>query len=171
MSKGIDKSKKSKIHSITLQYALDIMEKNSLCELSYEDGSFRIQLKKSLSQQAVMAVPQIINNPLSVAAGNPVSAMNVSATAETQSKIKEDENIYVVKSPMVGTFYRAPAPDAPPFVNIGDAVEPGKTLCIIEAMKIMNEIKSEIKGKIKEILVENAQAIEYNQPIIVIERG
>ncbi len=171
MPKNINRSKKSKIDMIILKDALDIMEKNSLCELVYEDGNFKIQLKKALSQQAIVTMPQIIQTPASVVTQNPSVPTVQPAAAESQSKIKEDENTYVVKSPMVGTFYRAPSPDAPPFVNIGDSVEPGKTLCIIEAMKIMNEIKSEVKGKIKEILVENAQAIEYNQPIIIIERG
>ena len=171
MPKDIDKSKKSKIDLVTLQDALDIMEKNSLCELAYEDGTFRIQLKKALPQQAIVTVPQIIHNPQSAVIQNPAVSTGQPSVAESQQKIKEDENTCVVKSPMVGTFYRAPAPDAHPFVNIGDVVEPEKTLCIIEAMKIMNEIKSEVKGKIKEILVENAQAVEFNQPIIIIERG
>ncbi|MBP7791486.1 MAG: acetyl-CoA carboxylase biotin carboxyl carrier protein [Candidatus Goldbacteria bacterium] len=169
MLKDADKSKKSKIDPATLQDALDIMEKNSLCELSYEDGNFRIQLKKALPQQQIIMTPQMIR-PLSSAASNPSGDAGQSAS-DNYLQIKEDENTYIVKSPMVGTFYRSPAPDAPPFVNVGDSVEPGKTICIIEAMKIMNEIKSEIKGKVKEILVENARAIEYNQPIIIIERG
>jgi acetyl-CoA carboxylase biotin carboxyl carrier protein len=71
---------------------------------------------------------------------------------------------------MVGTFYRSPSPESPAFINIGDSVEPGKTLCIIEAMKIMNEIKCEVKGKVKEIITENAQAVEYNQPLILIDK-
>jgi acetyl-CoA carboxylase biotin carboxyl carrier protein len=72
---------------------------------------------------------------------------------------------------MVGTFYKASTPDSPPFVKIGDMIEPGKTVCIIEAMKIMNEIKSEIKGTVKEIVVENAQAVEFNQPLIIVEKN
>ncbi|MCX8093313.1 MAG: acetyl-CoA carboxylase biotin carboxyl carrier protein [Candidatus Goldbacteria bacterium] len=171
MSKNIEKQKKTKIDTTTLQYVLDIMEKNLLNELLYEDGNFKIQLKKAIPQQAIVTVPQIIHNPPVATISNPTVNSMQTPVAEPTPKIKEDENTYVVKSPMVGTFYRAPAPDAPPFINIGDAVEPGKTLCIIEAMKIMNEIKSEVKGKIKEILVENAQAVEYNQPIIIIERG
>jgi len=169
MSKKID-SKKTKIDTTTLQYVLDIMDKNSICELSYEDGNFKIQLKKPLPQQAIVSVPQIIHNSAPVVVSEATSSNNTVAAAKPK-EIKEDENTYIVKSPMVGTFYRAPAPDAPPFVNIGDTVDAGKTLCIIEAMKIMNEIKAEVKGKVKEILVENAQAVEFNQPIIIIERG
>jgi acetyl-CoA carboxylase biotin carboxyl carrier protein len=169
MSKKI-KSEKMKIDTAAMQYVLDVMEKNSICELFYEDGDFKIQLRKAMPQQSIVTVPQILQNPVSTPAPNPASVTQTPA-AGTKPEIKEDENTYIVKSPMVGTFYRAPAPDAPPFINIGDIVEPGKTLCIIEAMKIMNEIKSEVKGKVKDIVVENAQAVEYNQPIIIIERG
>jgi len=98
------------------------------------------------------------------------AALPQSAAPAAAAKPQENPNEVSVKSPMVGTFYRAPSPEAPPFINIGDNVEPGKTLCIIEAMKIMNEIKCEVKGKVKEILVENAQAVEFNQPIIIIEK-
>lgn len=165
-----NKSEKMKIDTAAMQYVLDVMEKNSLCELIYEDGDFKIQLRKAISQQNVVTVPQILQSPVSTPIINSTPVTQTPA-AVTKAEIKEDENTYIVKSPMVGTFYRAPAPDAPPFVNIGDIVEPGKTLCIIEAMKIMNEIKSEVKGKIKDILVENAQVVEYNQPIIIIERS
>ena len=79
-------------------------------------------------------------------------------------------NLVIIKSPMVGTFYRSSSPDSPAFVKIGDTVEIGQTVCIIEAMKIMNEIKSEVKGKVKEILAENAQALEFNQPLITLEK-
>jgi acetyl-CoA carboxylase biotin carboxyl carrier protein len=72
---------------------------------------------------------------------------------------------------MVGTYYKAPSPESPVFIKVGDMVEPGKTVCIIEAMKIMNEIKSEIKGRVKEILIENAQAVEFGQPLIIIEKS
>jgi acetyl-CoA carboxylase biotin carboxyl carrier protein len=74
-----------------------------------------------------------------------------------------------IKSPMVGTFYRAPAPEAPPFVEVGQRIEPGQVLCILEAMKLMNEIKSEVRGKIVQILVENAQPVEFGQPLFLIE--
>jgi acetyl-CoA carboxylase biotin carboxyl carrier protein len=134
MLKDADKSKKSKIDPATLQDALDIMEKNSLCELSYEDGNFRIQLKKALPQQQDLMAHQMMQ-PSSTAFSNPSDAAGQPAP-DNYLHIKEDENTYIVKSPMVGTFYRSPAPDAPPFVNVGDSVEPGKTLCIIEAMKI-----------------------------------
>ena len=93
---------------------------------------------------------------------------------EPSSEIKKEEsspssNLMEVKSPMVGTFYRAPSPDADPYVETGQNVETGQTLCIIEAMKLMNELESEYTGRITKILVENAQPVEYNQPLFLIE--
>ncbi len=95
----------------------------------------------------------------------PAEAPPPPAEEEKVSSKKE----YIVRAPIVGTFYRAPAPDAPPYVEVGDHVKPGDVLCIIEAMKLMNEIESEVSGTIKEILVENAQPVEYDQPLFVIE--
>lgn len=151
---------KKKIDVEILQQAIKIMKDNDLVELIYEQKDLKIGLKKATQAQIIQ--PNFIN---------PVPSVAQQITSETKpEKPKVDENLYIVKSPMVGTFYRAPSPDSPPFVNIGDAVDQGKTLCIIEAMKIMNEIKSEVKGVVKEILVENAQAVEFNQPLFVIEK-
>ena len=85
-------------------------------------------------------------------------------------KLKEEnDNIEEIVAPMVGTFYRAPAPDAEPFVEVGDIIKPGTTLCIIEAMKLMNEIEAEISGKIIDIVVDDGQAVEYGQPLFIVE--
>ena len=81
----------------------------------------------------------------------------------------ENKNTVEIKAPMVGTFYRAPSPEAPPYVNIGDMIEPGQVVCIVEAMKLMNEIKSEVKGKIVDIMVDNAEPVEFGQALFVIE--
>ena len=82
----------------------------------------------------------------------------------------DDERYITITAPMVGTFYRAPAPDAPPYVEVGDLVEEGQALCIIEAMKLMNEIESEVRGRVVKILVENAEPVEYGQPLFVLEK-
>ncbi|ADY72715.1 acetyl-CoA carboxylase, biotin carboxyl carrier protein [Desulfurobacterium thermolithotrophum DSM 11699] len=90
---------------------------------------------------------------------------------EKEEITKNTEDYYVVESPMVGTFYRAPAPGAEPFVKEGDFVEKGQTLCIIEALKVMNEIEAEVSGVVKKILVENGQPVEYGQPLFYIEKA
>lgn len=79
------------------------------------------------------------------------------------------ENLHVIKSPLVGTFYRSPSPGAPPFVDVGDTVSPGQVLCIIEALKVMNEIESDVRGKVVKILVENGETVEYGQPLFIID--
>jgi oxaloacetate decarboxylase alpha subunit len=164
MAKNSDKAPKTKVDVEALNQALKIMDKGDLAELLYEDGGIKIQLKKRGTFSATASMPQFIQ------AQSPQAAPAAVPAAAAAPGLEDNANTAIVKSPMVGTFYRAPSPDAPPFINIGDPVEPGKTLCIIEAMKIMNEIKSEVKGRVKEILAENAQAVEFNQPLIVIEK-
>jgi len=82
---------------------------------------------------------------------------------------KEEKNLHVIKSPLVGTFYRAPSPGAPPFVEVGDIVSPGQVMCIIEALKVMNEIESDVRGRVEKILVENGETVEYGQPLFLID--
>ena len=133
---------------------INLMNENNLTELEIEKDGLRIKLKRSTSggyEQAVEFAPVHPRPPLK--------------TAERA----EAKNAIEIKSPMVGTFYRAPSPDAPPYVNIGDIVEPGQVICIIEAMKLMNEIKSEVKGKIVDIQVENAEPVEFGQLLFILE--
>ncbi len=85
------------------------------------------------------------------------------------SQETEESKLHVIKSPLVGTFYRSPSPGAPPFVEVGDMVSPGQVLCIIEALKVMNEIESDVRGRIVKILVENGETVEYNQPLFLID--
>ena len=82
---------------------------------------------------------------------------------------EEEKKYHVIKSPLVGTFYRSPAPGAPPFVEVGDIVSPGQVLCIIEALKVMNEIESDVRGRVEKILVENGETVEYGQPLFLID--
>lgn len=159
---------KSKIDVAMIKTVAQVMEEEGLVELLYEQSDVKLQLRKK-GYFAQSAAPVMMHSAPAAAA---LAAAAPAAAAPAAPKpAVEDPNLYVLKSPMVGTFYRASSPDTPPYCNVGDTVEAGKTLCIIEAMKIMNEIKSEVKGKVKEILVENAQAVEYNQHIIVIEKS
>jgi oxaloacetate decarboxylase alpha subunit len=138
---------------------INLMNENNLAELEIEKEGTRIKIKKASTQPEVL--PSVIIEK---------------TTKEPPAQIKEEEktpsslpNTVEIKSPMVGTFYRAPAPEAPPYVEVGSIIEPGQVICIIEAMKLMNEIKSEIKGKILEILVENAEPVEFGQPLFLVE--
>ena len=140
-----------------IEEMLQLMESRGLVELEMEHQGLRIRLKKASSSPA----PQIVE----YVAGVPTPAHGLQAG----SKPAEESHRIVIKSPMVGTFYRAPAPDAPPFVEIGQDLEMGQVICIIEAMKLMNEIKSEVVGRITEILVDNGAPIEFGQPLFVVE--
>ncbi len=136
---------------------IDLMNENSLTEIEVEQEGMKVRLIK----KAQGAVEQIM-----MPMAGPRREEFSQQQAEPQ---KPQRNVKEVKSPMVGTFYLAPSPDADPYVQIGDTVQKGDVICIVEAMKLMNEIKAEFPGKIVEILVGNAQAVEFGQTLFVIE--
>jgi acetyl-CoA carboxylase biotin carboxyl carrier protein len=154
---------------------LDFMQKNNLEEFEYERNGLRIRLKKP---SAVLQGPlHPLRNPEIVVAGAPSGNPGSSGTGvEGVSGSSRDaagdaalyEDLFMVKSPIVGTFYSAPNPNAEEFVSIGGHVEIGQVLCIIEAMKLMNEIESEIAGEVVKIFVENGQPVEYGEPLFGI---
>jgi oxaloacetate decarboxylase alpha subunit len=134
-----------------------------LVELETEGESGKVRFKRGEGPPAQMvqvAAPQL---------QAPVAAPASSAPEESKSSPEPDENIETVSSPMVGTFYRAPSPEAPPFVQVGDLVKKGQPICLIEAMKLMNDVESEFSGRVVDILVENGQPIEYGEPLVKIE--
>ena len=139
-----------------IEEMLQLMESRGLVELEMEHQGLRIRLKKASSGPSPQVVEYITGIPQPVA-------------ASASSKPAEDTRRIIIKSPMVGTFYRAPAPDAPPFVEVGQDLEVGQVVCIIEAMKLMNEIKSEVAGRITEVLMQNGDPVEFGQPLFVIE--
>ena len=138
---------------------INLMNENNLMELEIEKEGMRIKLKRSGPGDSVTQ-PVIIEKEISRETATPIPSQQVQP-----SSVKTVE----IKAPMVGTFYRAPTPEAAPYVDIGQVIEPGQIICIIEAMKLMNEIKSEIKGKITEILAENAEPVEFGQPLFLVE--
>ncbi|MFH0918055.1 MAG: acetyl-CoA carboxylase biotin carboxyl carrier protein [Candidatus Omnitrophota bacterium] len=141
---------------------INLMNENGLAELEVEKEDMRIRLKKTASGVESFVAPIAYPPGGSAAPG---------AKAQTAQEIEEKNVIKTVeiKSPMVGTFYRAPNPEAPSYVEVGQTIEPGQVICIIEAMKLMNEIKSEIRGKILEILVDNAEPVEFGQSLFLID--
>lgn len=142
-----------------LKKLIDLVEESSITELEITEGEERVRISKSgAGTQSHVAVPP------SVASAAPASA--TIATTEAGERSPEG---HVVKSPMVGTFYRTSAPGSDPFVEVGQTVKVGDTLCIIEAMKLLNEIESDKDGTIKAILIENGQPVEYGESLFVIE--
>jgi acetyl-CoA carboxylase biotin carboxyl carrier protein len=141
---------------------ISLMNENGLVELEVEKDDMRIRLKKTSGGIEGFSGPVVIQGQnIPVPQEKP---QNVPLEAE-KSAVKTVE----IKAPMVGTFYRAPSPESPAYVEVGQVIEPGQVICIIEAMKLMNEIKSEIKGKILEILVDNAEPVEFGQSLFLIE--
>lgn len=141
---------------------IKIVEQSEISDLSVEEGELKVSISKGSNN------PNIIyqNTPLAAA---PVQNEN-SAESLQAGNAGVNENYHEIKSPIVGTFYKASSPDAEPFVKAGDHIKSGTVLCIVEAMKLMNEIESDVDGKIVKILVENASPVEYNQPLFLVEK-
>lgn len=155
---------------------LDLIAESEVNEVSIEEGDFKIKVKKEpdIEQSSGQQIPmqyQLPAQPQQTQQPQQQSPQQAEASqpsgGDTAQKDEEPAGD-VVKSPIVGTFYRAPSPDDDNFVEVGDQVEKGQTLCIVEAMKIMNEIESEYSGEVKKILVENAEPVEYDQPLFII---
>ncbi|HJD05143.1 MAG TPA: acetyl-CoA carboxylase biotin carboxyl carrier protein [Candidatus Mediterraneibacter caccogallinarum] len=151
---------------------------SELTEFKYEEDGVKLSLKKTgdkivqvqapaVAPAVVQAAPAVIPAPAPVPAA-PAPAAEAPAAGGAAGAEEELPAGNIVKSPLVGTFYAAPAEDAEPFVKVGDSVKEGQVLAIVEAMKLMNEIESDFTGTVKEILVENGQAVEYGQPLFVI---
>jgi acetyl-CoA carboxylase biotin carboxyl carrier protein len=143
-----------------LKKLIDLVQESGIAELEITEGEEKVRISRvgHGSQIAAMPVPQVTAIPVAAAAPAAASATEVLAPVEG----------HVVKSPMVGTFYRAASPGAKTFVEVGDRVNPGDTLCIIEAMKLLNEIEADQGGVIKEVYVENGQPVEYGEPLFLI---
>ncbi len=156
-----------------IQELIKMINKSNIGEVSIEEKGFKLTIKQKeepVQQLITTSVqgPQMAALPVQPAmAPQPVP----SAGAAEKSKAPEPpaDNTVTIKSPMIGTFYRSSSPDKPSFVGVGDEIEPGKIVCIIEAMKLFNEIESEIKGKIVKVLVEDASPVEYDQPLFLVE--
>ena len=139
------------------------MAESGIAELEVTEGEDKVRIVKQSGAQAAAAV--VASAIASPAAG---ALSPASAPAAAAAPVVDEPKGHEVKSPMVGTFYRSPGPEAKPFVEVGQAVKPGDSLCIIEAMKLLNEIEVEVAGTVKEILAENGQAVEYGQVLFVI---
>ena len=145
-----------------------IVDTSSVTDLEIEENGMKIKIAKKIRSSQVITQAQI-----PVASAQPLIQPATAGVEETAKQKAEVEliaaNLHEIRSPIVGTFYRAPAPDADSYIQVGSVVSPGSVLCIVEAMKLMNEIESDVNGKIVKILVENGKPVEYNQPLFLIE--
>ncbi len=133
-----------------------LVEESDITALAVEEKGMKVEVRREKHiASSAPAVPSVVTPQVK---------------AEAKAPEEEEGGLIPIVSPMVGTFYRAPSPDSPPYVEVGDTVEPGKTVCIIEAMKLFNEIETEVKGKVVKILVENGQPVEYGQKLMLIKK-
>jgi acetyl-CoA carboxylase biotin carboxyl carrier protein len=148
---------------------IDIMAKNDLAEIEVEEPDLRIKLRKNVPVQ--YAPPGLAFPPLQAAHGVPgvPPALQAPSEGDEQAAPGRDETLVEITSPMVGTFYRSSSPGADPYVGIGTEVEPETVVCIIEAMKVMNEMKAEVAGTVVEILVEDGEPVEFGQVLFLLE--
>ena len=153
-----------------IQQLIKFVSKTDVAEVNIENNNFKINIKGSKSQKNEIT-QQVVQQPIQHQTQVPV--VQPIAVEPPKSDVQEDtsnsDNYLTVKSPIIGTFYRKPSPDKDAFVNVGDTIKEGDTLCVIEAMKLFNEIESDFSGKIVKILVEDASPVEFDQPLFLIE--
>jgi acetyl-CoA carboxylase biotin carboxyl carrier protein len=160
-----------------IQELIKMVNKSNIGEVTVELKDFRVTIKQKEDrvQHVVSApghtapvAPQIHHVPAHTSSGGP-AVHPPTSTESTKDAPAAPSNVITVRSPMIGTFYRKAGPDKPNFVEVGDEINPGKVVCIIEAMKLFNEIESEVKGRVVKILVEDASPVEYDQPLFLVE--
>tara|TARA_B100000795_G_scaffold84531_1_gene61410 strand:+ start:136 stop:594 length:459 start_codon:yes stop_codon:yes gene_type:complete len=146
-----------------LKKLIDLVEESGISELELTEGEEKVKISRNVmtpsQPQFIQAQPQIVQNP---------EISNTLQTIKPENEMPSASEVTTIDSPMVGSFYRAASPDASPFVEVGSSVKKGDTLCIIEAMKLLNEIESEHEGVIKKILIENGQPVEFGEPLFII---
>jgi len=152
-----------------IEHLLKTMAEHNLEEFEYSRGDLRIRLKKPSAGMAYVPAAVPMPTPEIIVAGAPTPAgANSSSAAVPAAEARASEDLHLVKSPIVGTFYASPSPGSEPFVKVGGYIEAGQTLCIVEAMKLMNEIESDMSGEVLRIFAENGQPVEYGQPLFGI---
>lgn len=159
-----------------IQELIKAINKSNISELSVEEGDFKITIKQAqtISETQFVAVQAPMPQMLPQAAPAPVALPQAAPTAPAAAAAPAaapaaSDKLVTIKSPMIGTFYRSSGPDKPAFVNVGDDIKQGDVLCIVEAMKLFNEIESEVNGKIVKVLVDDASPVEYDQPLFLVE--
>lgn len=153
-----------------IQDLIKFVAKSGVSEVELETDNFKLTVKtaSSVRNSKETIVYQMPPEATQMVQPAPASAAAPANPAPTQAP-EPESNLITIKAPMIGTFYRSAGPDKPPFINVGDEIAPGKVICIIEAMKLFNEIESDIKGKIVKVLVDDASPVEYDQPLFLVE--
>ena len=154
-----------------IQQLIKFVSKTDVAEVNIENNNFKINIKGSKSKVNEASAPIVQQSvPIPIQTPQPVVVQTpISQPDKIEDNVSSNDSYKIIKSPIIGTFYRKPSPDKDVFVNVGDTVNEGDTLCVIEAMKLFNEIESDFSGKIVKILVEDASPVEFDQPLFLIE--
>ncbi len=153
-----------------IQELIKMINKSNISELHIEEGEFKITIKQAQSAPETQVVTLQAAPVQQIPAMMPQAVPQASIPAQPeQQAAPAADNLITIKSPMIGTFYRSPSPDKPSFVNVGDEIKTGQVICIVEAMKLFNEIESEVSGKIVKVLADDASPVEYDQPLFLVE--
>lgn len=160
-----------------LREIIKLVDASTIDEFVYENDGAKIKVKKKNGVVTEVVTPKAVEKAAPVAQQPAAPAAPAKEEAPKAAEVKaeapkadvEDSNLYQITSPMVGTFYAAPSPDAPPYVKVGDKVDSDTVVCIVEAMKLFNEIEAEVKGEIVEVLVQNEQLVEFGQPLFLVK--
>lgn len=158
-----------------IQELIRMINKSNIGEVTIEEKGFKVTIRQKQDQVqqivASAAAPVYSAAPpaLPAAASAPAAPASSNEKSKPAAEAAAPANTITIKSPMIGTFYRSPSPDKPSFINVGDEIAPGKVVCIIEAMKLFNEIESEVSGRIVKVLVDDASPVEYDQPLFLVE--
>ena len=151
-----------------IQDLINFISDTGLEEVNIETEQLKLKVKRSSEATATVVAAAPVAAPAAAPAPAPAASPAPAAAAPADNKPAAD-NLVTIKSPMIGTFYRSSNPETPPFVGVGDSVSKGKTVCIVEAMKLFNEIESDVSGKIVEVLVEDATPVEFDQPLFLVD--
>jgi acetyl-CoA carboxylase biotin carboxyl carrier protein len=156
-----------------IESLIKFVQNSGVAEVSLEQKDIKITIRTTHGQMMMASAPstsaQVQQYVAAPAVAQSAGAASAPPAAEKQKSGADESKYITIKSPMIGTFYRTPSPDKPVFINVGDEIKQGKVLCIIEAMKLFNEIESEVSGKIVKVLVDNATPVEYDQPLFLVD--
>ncbi|HLM62006.1 MAG TPA: acetyl-CoA carboxylase biotin carboxyl carrier protein [Pyrinomonadaceae bacterium] len=169
ISRSAQKASEPSLNMDELRDLANLVDEHGFTDFEFENANIRVRLSKNPAPQIVQAQQPYAPQPVSAPVSNAQSRTE-SPSETISTETPANENIHVIPSPIVGTFYRSPAPDKEPYVKEGSNVSPDTIVCIIEAMKLMNEIEAEVSGEIVKIFVENGQSVEYGQPLFGIKK-
>ena len=170
ISRSEQKTSEPSFNMDELRDLANLVDEHGFTDFEFENANIRVRLSKNPAPQFIQAPQSYTPAPASAPAQTAQSATASQTTDSTSTETPADESLHVITSPIVGTFYRAPAPDKDPYIKEGSNVSPDTIVCIIEAMKLMNEIEAEVSGEVVKIFVENGQSVEYGQPLFGIKK-